>query len=124
MLKACSAACAWLRSPTATQLPSGAGAGGVELALALAQRLTGEVGIALISPDTLPLPGAPVKARALARDALVDAVFQAAEAFVHHQGGETIDVIAHRHKMLAVGASEHHVWGYWIIPKYLLDHLA
>ncbi len=51
----------------------GAGPGGVELALALARRLAGDVTIALIAAATLPLPGAPPKARALAREALVDA---------------------------------------------------
>jgi len=51
----------------------GAGPAGVELALALAHRLAGEVGIALIASEALPLPNAPPKARLLAREALVDA---------------------------------------------------
>lgn len=67
----------------------GAGAGGVELALALAHRLAGEVTVALVASDTLPLPDAPPKARALARDALVDAgveIVSNVQAGAFHEG--------------------------------------
>jgi len=67
----------------------GAGVAGTELALALAHRLAGQVGIALISAGALPLPGAPQRARLLAREALVDAgveLLSNVQAGVFHNG--------------------------------------
>ena len=67
----------------------GAGAGGTELALALAHRLDRRVGIALVCADTLPLPTAPARARAIARDALVDAgveILSGVRAGTFHDG--------------------------------------
>jgi selenide,water dikinase len=51
----------------------GGGAGGVELALALAARFAGRARLALVCNDVAPLPGAPPRARALARAALAEA---------------------------------------------------
>jgi hypothetical protein len=38
-------------------------------------------------------------------DPLIDAMFQTPEALVHDNGSEAVDVIAHRHKVLAVRAA-------------------
>ena len=51
----------------------GGGAGGTELALALARRLRGRVRIALIAADAEPLTEAPQRARAIVKDALAEA---------------------------------------------------
>jgi selenide,water dikinase len=51
----------------------GAGPAGTELALALAHRFRGRFRLTLICNETEPLPGAPVRARAGARSALVEA---------------------------------------------------
>ena len=50
----------------------GGGAGGVELALALAQRMRGQTRVTLVSSTPEPLTSAPPRARRLARAALVD----------------------------------------------------
>jgi len=50
----------------------GGGAGGVELALALARRLRGQTRVTLVSSTPEPLASAPARARRLARAALVD----------------------------------------------------
>lgn len=51
----------------------GGGAGGTELALALARRLRGRARIALIAQDSAPLPEAPPRARRIAQRALARA---------------------------------------------------
>ena len=51
----------------------GGGAGGVELALALAHRFRGQPTVVLVSATSEPLIGAPPRARRVARAALVDA---------------------------------------------------
>lgn len=62
-----------LLHPRARLAIVGAGAGGTELALALARRLAGQVRIALICAEAMPVIDAPARARAAIRDALVDA---------------------------------------------------
>ena len=62
-----------LLHPGARLAVIGAGVGGTELALALARRLSGQVRIALICADAMPVMDAPARARAALRDALVDA---------------------------------------------------
>ncbi|MBV9783648.1 MAG: selenide, water dikinase SelD [Acidisphaera sp.] len=51
----------------------GAGAGGTELALALAHRFAGRARIVLVGRDPQPLPAAPARAQAVARAALAQA---------------------------------------------------
>ena len=60
-----------LLHPDARLAIVGAGLGGTELALA--DRLAGQIRIALICADPAPVPDAPDRARAIIRDALVDA---------------------------------------------------
>jgi selenide, water dikinase len=62
-----------LLHPQARLAIIGAGAAGTELALALARRLSGQVRVALICADAMPVIDAPARARAAVRDALVDA---------------------------------------------------
>ena len=68
----------------------GAGAGGTELALALAVRLAGRITIVLVSADAEPLPSAPRGARAHARAALVAARVELVSGVVAgaHVGGK------------------------------------
>ena len=54
----------------------GGGAGGVELALALAVRFAGQVGLALVSATPEPVASAPAAAQRVMRQALVDAGVQ------------------------------------------------
>src|SRR6185437_13483732 len=56
----------------------GAGPAGTELALALAHRFRGRFRLTLICNEAEPLPAAPVRARATARSALVEAGVQLA----------------------------------------------
>ena len=51
----------------------GGGPAGVELALALARRFAGQTRFVLVSADAEPISGAPARARAVARTALVEA---------------------------------------------------
>ena len=60
-------------SPGARIAVVGAGAGGTELALALARRYRGRVHIVLVCDASEPLASAPAYARSVARAALVDA---------------------------------------------------
>ena len=76
----------------------GGGAGGTELALALAWRLRGRARIALIAQDAAPLAGAPARARRSVRQAL-------AQAGVAFHGGAAATGFADGRVMLADGGS-------------------
>lgn len=92
-----------LLHPRARLAIVGAGAGGTELALALARRLAGQVRIALICAEAMPVIDAPARARAAIRDALVDAgveLISGVRAGAFHDGqlalsdGSALDAVA------------------------------